>query len=155
MSEVKATNPKDAIGATKVPMGLVPDTVMIEASMAFLEGALKYGKMNWRASEIKTSIYHDALMRHLTLWWNGENEDPDTKVKHLASIIACAGILLDAKMFGSLIDDRPPAANMRALLDARKDIQMPHLKNLFKDHDPKHWTIADVRPVRIMDPDAL
>lgn len=148
MSEIKPTNPKDAIGATKVPMGLVPDSAIVEASMAFLEGACKYGRYNWRGADVRASIYHDALRRHLSLWWNGEDIDTETGIPHLGSIIACAAILIDSRAFGSLNDDRPPSANMRALLEARKDITMPRVKELFAGHDPKQWTIADVLPPR-------
>lgn len=152
MSEVKNTNPKDLIGATKVPMGLVPDSAIVEASMAFLEGALKYGRYNFRSTDIKASIYHDALRRHLSLWWNGEDKDEDTGVPHLGSIIACAAILIDSRHFGNLQDDRPPGGNMRALLEARKDITMRGLKELFKEHNPKQWTIHDKREPRPMAP---
>ena len=46
----KPTNPKDAIGAAKLPLHLVPDTLRIYAAMAFAEGASKYGAYNWRAA---------------------------------------------------------------------------------------------------------
>ena len=34
-------NPKDEIGAGKLPLHLVPDTLAVYAAMAFTEGALK------------------------------------------------------------------------------------------------------------------
>lgn len=144
MLDTKLTNPKDAIGATKLPMGAVPDTLVVEASMAFLEGALKYGRYNWRVAGVRASIYHDAMRRHTAKWWNGEDMDSATKVKHLASVIACAGILLDAELCGKLTDDRPPVAPIGDLIGAH-DETIKHLKELFKDHHPHQHSIQDAK----------
>lgn len=137
----KPTNPKDVVGSGKLPLELVPDTIEAEVALAYLEGALKYGRFNWRVAGVRASIYRAALRRHLMRWWNGEDRDKKTRVKHLASVIACAGILLDAELCGKLTDDRPPAVDLDALLDVEDHIA--HLKELLKGHDPKHWTIAD------------
>lgn len=139
----KPTNPKDAIGSTKLPVGLVPDVIVAEAAYAFLEGALKYGRFNWRVAGVRASIYNDAMRRHLMAWWNGEDRDPATRVKNLASIIACAGILLDAELCGKLNDDRPPRAPMRKLI-YETDAHGKFLRELFAAHTPKQYTIADV-----------
>lgn len=147
MSDTKPSNPpmdnpKDRIGSNKMLAGCVPDTVMVYASMAFTEGMLKYGAYNWRVAGVRSSIYHDALKRHLAKWWNGEWADPVTKVPHLASILACAGIVLDANLANKLTDDRPPSVPMSALIDSQDEL-VKHLKELFADKDPRHWTIAD------------
>ena len=42
-------NPKDAIGATKIPLGLVPATALAYQALAHYEGKGKYGGWNWRA----------------------------------------------------------------------------------------------------------
>jgi len=138
----KPTNPKDIVGSDKLPLELVPDVVAAESALAFLEGALKYGRYNWRVSGVRSSIYRAALQRHLSCWWNGEDRDPATKVRHLASIIACAGIMLDAELVGKLEDDRPPYAPMRELIVENNEI-VKHLKELFANHNPKHYTIND------------
>ena len=145
-SELKDTNPKDAIGSTKLPFHLVPDTLKAYAALAFCEGATKYGAYNWRIAGVRASIYKSALERHLAKWWNGEDCDPDTGVPHLASVIACAGILLDAKLVGKLTDDRPPVAPMADLIDNFEGI-VRHLQNLHKDKNPRHWTIEDSDPL--------
>jgi hypothetical protein len=140
--DMKLTNPKDAIGSSKLPLGLAPDTIEVEVALAYLEGALKYGRFNWRVAGVRASIYRAALGRHLAKWWNGQAEDPKTRVKHLASIIACAGILLDAELCGKLNDDRPPSAPISDLIDGYED-RVKHLKEMFKSHNPKHYTIED------------
>lgn len=141
--DVKPTNPKDVIGSTKLPMSLVPDTIEMYASLAYLEGALKYGRYNWRIAGVRASIYRDALRRHLAKWWNGEDCDPTTGVPHLASVIACAGIILDAGLCDKLEDDRPPASpEMSKEIDALA-VDVEFLKEHFKDHHPHQYTIED------------
>lgn len=138
----KLTNPKDIIGSSKLALSLVPDTLIIEAATAFTEGATKYGRFNWRIAGVRASIYLDALERHLAKYTNGEDRDPKTRVKHLASIVACAGILLDAELCGKLTDDRPPRAPISQLIEENEEIGA-HLKDLFKDKTPHQYTIAD------------
>ena len=91
------SNPKDRIGATKLPLTLVPDTLSVFAAMAFAEGASKYGAYNWRIGGARASIYIDAMRRHVAKWWNGEDIDPETGIPHLASAVACLSIILDAE----------------------------------------------------------
>lgn len=144
----KQSNPKDAIGATKLALGLVPDTLVVAAAMAFTEGAAKYGRFNWRVAGVRASIYHDAARRHFAKWWNGEECDPQTGVPHLASVAACVAILIDAGALGKLTDDRPPAAPIGSGIAAAERIS-ERVKELFAAHDPKQWTIADgEEPVR-------
>lgn len=138
----KLTNPKDLIGSDKLPLHLVPDTISIFAATAFLEGALKYGQFNWRIAGVRSSIYISALERHIKKYKNGEDADPKTRVHHLASIIACAGIMLDAELLGKLNDDRPPRAPMSALIDGFEETVV-HLKQMFRRHEPYHYTIED------------
>lgn len=135
-------NPKDAIGKTKLPMDLVPDTAIAELTTAFLEGALKYGRFNWRIKGVRASIYVAALKRHLAKWYNGEDEDAETTVNHLASVMACAAIILDAQVCGKLNDDRPPRAQVSKHIDKLAD-KVKHLDKLFEDEHPHQYTIAD------------
>ncbi len=138
----KPANPKDAIGAGKLPLELVPQTAIAYESLAFLEGAAKYGRYNWRAGGVRTSIYVAAAMRHIFKWWNGEDADPDTRVPHLASARACFGIIMDAGECGKLTDDRPPRAPLGTLVTRLEGIAQ-HVRALFADKRPKQWTIAD------------
>lgn len=134
---LKATNPKDAIGSTKLALDLVPDTMEVFAALAFTEGATKYGSMNWRVAGVRASIYMAAAKRHMKKYWNGEWEDPKTKVPHLASAMACMAIILDAGVVGKLTDDRPPQADLSSLIDGLEST-VKHLKELHADHHPKH-----------------
>jgi hypothetical protein len=139
---VKDTNPKDAIAGTKLPLGLVPTTAIAFESLAFLEGMLKYGRSNWRAAGARASVYYDAAGRHMDKWWEGEDADPLTRVKHLASARACLGILIDAEYCGKLEDDRPPTVGAHELI-SELEATVAHLKEVFKEHDPYHYAIKD------------
>lgn len=141
-SGVKPTNPKDALATAKLPLHLVPDTIEAYAALAFAEGAFKYGAYNWRIAGVLASVYHSALKRHLASWHNGEEADPVTGVPHLASVIACAGILLDAQLCGKLIDDRPPAAPVGERIRAA-EAEVAKVLALFADRQPRHFTIVD------------
>ena len=110
-------NPKDAIGVTKASLSLFPDTARMLGALAFAEGAAKYGRYNWRIAGVRASVYVDALNRHMSLWFNGEERDGDTGLSHLASALACVAILIDAQAVGKLKDDRPPRAPVRGVLD--------------------------------------
>ena len=141
-AETKMTNPKDIIGSTKLHLSLVPDTLLIEAAAAFTEGATKYGRFNWRIAGVRASIYIDALERHMAKYKNGEDYDPATRIKHLGSVLACAGILLDARLCGKLTDDRAPRAPIGKLIEENEAVAA-HVKALFKDKTPHQYTIAD------------
>lgn len=142
------TNPKDRVAGTKLPCGLAPDTASIGLALAFLEGALKYGRYNWRVAGVVASVYNDALERHRKKWWNGQNCDPLTKVHHLDNLMACAAILRDAELYGMLTDDRPPCPNPDAMAKFIDDSSaiVTHLKELFKDHNPRQFKIGDLPP---------
>jgi hypothetical protein len=104
----KEGNPKEAIGINKAPMSCVPPRVMAELGLGMLEGALKYGKFNYRASGARASVYYDATMRHLMAWYEGEDVDKDSDLNHITKALSSLVVLRDAMLQGSLIDDRPP-----------------------------------------------
>lgn len=140
--EMKPSNPKDAIGMSKVPMHLIPGSAKAYMAMAFLEGALKYGKYNWRVAGVRSSIYLDAMERHMEKYKNGENIDQLTKVPHLASIMACCAIILDADLVGKLTDDRPPRAEVSKLMD-NLAAHVGYLKELYEGETPHQYTLDD------------
>ncbi len=131
----KDTNPKDIIGSDKVPMGLVPGTTKAYLAIAHLEGDLKYGRSNWREAGVRTSIYLDALDRHIEKFKAGEWEDPTTHVPHLANALACISIIVDAYECGKLNDDRPKSAPVPEVID-RLSGTVKHLKKLFGSSKP-------------------
>lgn len=152
MIEVKATNPKDALGTDKLPIHLWPTAATIHGALGLLDGMLKYGRTNWRPGGARFSIYIDAAMRHLFALWEGIDIDPDSGLPQECHVLACMAIILDARLAGTLVDDRAYET-----LDAKKNPRYlalvkemtPHvarLKAMYAQREaPKHWTIADTR----------
>jgi hypothetical protein len=125
----KASNPKDQAATTRIDLSSFPPSAVAYGALAFVEGGLKYGEFNWRVAGVLASVYVAAARRHLDKWWNGEEEDPKTLVPHLANLIACAAILIDAIEQGKLVDDRPPKQSS-SLYD-RFEAKVAHLQKIF------------------------
>lgn len=138
----KPTNPKDLIGTNKVPLSLFPATAVATGSVAMLDGALKYGRDNYRAIGVRASIYVDACMRHLVAWMEGEDNTTDSKVPHLGHALACIAIIIDAQAAGLLQDDRKIQGGYQQLLDELTPM-VAALREQHADKSPKHYTIAD------------
>lgn len=109
LSERKPTNPKDALGIKRFAFSVIPMQVIAGIGLAMLEGALKYGRHNYRAIGVRSSVYFDAAMRHLVRFWEGEDIDPDSGLHHLDKALASIVVWRDAIYVGKLNDDRPPA----------------------------------------------
>ena len=142
----KDTNPKDAIGSNKLPLHLWPHTATAYGCLAFLEGALKYGRSNFRAIGVRATIYKDALDRHMNSWMEGEDTDPESGLPHLAKALACVAILIDASVAGKLNDDRMYPGGYSEVVDELTP-HVARLKERHADKAPKHYTIQDVSPL--------
>lgn len=115
----KDPNPKDAVGIKKVSMSCIPKAPLMLVAVAMQEGARKYGRHNYRASDVQCMIYLDAAKRHLDDFEEGIDIDPDSDVHHVAKAIATLTVLLDAILQGRCIDDRPPKSKF-TIKDANK-----------------------------------
>lgn len=104
--QTQYNDPKGAIGATKVPLGLIPPHAMEQTAWVHKLGADKYGPWNWRETGVCASTYVNAILRHLNAWRDGEDLDPESGISHLAHIACSANILMDAGYCGKLQDDR-------------------------------------------------
>jgi hypothetical protein len=119
------TNPKDLLGLRKVPLRLVPSSLIIWTAMAFKDGAKKYGPFNWRTKKVRYTVYTEAAQRHILQAFDGEDFDPISMCLHLAHAIACLGIIIDAMVTGNLIDDRPPPGGASALINQLTEVDPP------------------------------
>ncbi len=106
--EQKGVNPKDAVGSAKNPHGCISRAVLAEVGLAMMEGSRKYGRHNYRVAPVRAEVYFNACNRHLDVWWEGENIDPDSGLPHLTKAIASLFVIRDAIINGSWYDDRPP-----------------------------------------------
>lgn len=107
-TQIKASNPKDQIGTEKTPFSTIPSEVIAEVGLALLEGALKYGRHNYRAVGVRYSVYYDAALRHLTAFWEGQDIDPESGLSHVTKAIAGLTVLRDSMLQENAVDDRPP-----------------------------------------------
>lgn len=58
------------------------------------------GADNWKTLPDARRRYYDAAIRHLTAWWDGECNDPESNLPHLAHAACCIIFLL-------WLDDNP------------------------------------------------
>lgn len=142
-ASTKASNPKDALAVNKLPLSLWPVSATIAGTLGLLDGASKYGRLNWRHAGVRASVYMDAALRHLYAWFEGEDVAPDSGVSHLGHVLACVAILLDAQQAGKLLDDRNFAGtSVRQLVEA----MTPHvarIRKLHADKHPHHFSLLD------------
>lgn len=138
----KESNPKEAIGDSKVPLWLLSPIAKVKWAMAQFAGLVKYGAWNWRAAGVRASTYLSAIERHLDGYKSGEELDPTDGTDHLGNIMACCAILIEARAAGKLTDDRPPRVDHRPAI-AEAEALMVKLKAQYADKNPRHWTLAD------------
>ena len=134
---LKETNPKDLVGIRKVGLSVLPFRVLWECAAGMLEGAVKYGRHNYRAVGCSASVYFDAAMRHLGSWWEGEDIDAASKLNHINKAIITLMVLRDSMLQGNWVDDRPIGNGIDLdPLHAR----VSELIDLHADKNPKHYT---------------
>ena len=129
----KPSNPKDNMGMKKCPLSVISTPVLYEVGLGMMEGALKYGRHNYRVIGVRASVYYDATMRHLAQWWEGEDLDPDSKagLHHVTKAIASLTVIRDAMIQGKFNDDRPPKAPENWMADMNKKAE--ELLKMFPD----------------------
>jgi len=106
MSKYPDDNPKTALGEAKVKLSDTPTIGIQLMGQVHTNGAAKYGRFNWREHTVSSTVYYDAAQRHLMAWFDGETIDPESGLPHLAHVMACCNILLDAKKNEKLNDNR-------------------------------------------------
>lgn len=104
------------MGTQKVSLSKLPAVAIAHGALAMMNGAIKYGAYNWRAKPVVASIYVDAALRHITAWFEGEEDATDSGVHHLGHALACCAIILDAQAVGNLIDDRPVTTQSKGVM---------------------------------------
>jgi hypothetical protein len=117
---ISDNNPKAKKGEEKIPLGLFPPIAMKLISLVMQHGAKKYGLRNWRLTRIKESTYYHAMQRHLTSWFDGEDNDADSGLPHLAHVAASVAILLDAENQNVLDKDRKISAQKRLQIQIKE-----------------------------------
>ena len=110
------TNPKKQFGDSKAPFNFYPVSAVAEMALVMAQGAHKYGSFNFRETVIDTDTYTGAINRHFALWQDGEDDDPEGGL-HLAAIMACCSLIIDAQKTGRLKDVRSKTGTVRPALE--------------------------------------
>lgn len=90
---------------------LLPFDALEAIAEVMTYGAAKYEDRNWERG-MRWGRPFAAMLRHVTRWWQGEDNDPETGFNHLAHAGCCLLFLLSfaLRRGGRFMDydDRPP-----------------------------------------------
>jgi Domain of unknown function (DUF5664) len=143
-SQELGVNPKDLIGATKIPLGVVPASAIAGCSLAMYDGGVKYAPLNWRDIPVQYQTYIDAGIGHYESLKDGEDLDPVTGLHHAFYAMACAAIIIDAICTGSIIDNRYAKRRTRKGAFTRNPMEFAELMGL----DPSRVKELLSKPLR-------
>lgn len=126
---LKESNPKNALSSQKFSLEAIPPTVLAYLGLAMMEGALKYGKFNWRETGASANVYCYAAIRHIQCFLLGEDIDPDSGIHHLIKAMASLAVISDAVIddktgdFGNFfVDDRADVIDISELNNIAKNL---------------------------------
>ena len=78
-------NPKGPkYDAGKLRWSLLPLGTVLQIVKVLEYGAKKYHVASWKQVPEGRTRYYDAACRHIESWFNGERNDPETGLHHLA-----------------------------------------------------------------------
>lgn len=92
-------------GVKRARFSLLPMEALTEVANHYGVGATKYEDHNMRRG-YEWSKSYDALMRHATQFWSGEDRDEETGSKHLAAVVFHALTLMEFMETHPEFDDR-------------------------------------------------
>lgn len=90
----------------KPPMELVPLSALEDCARVFGYGREKYAAWNW-AKGMDWSVAYGCLLRHLSAWFNGEDNDPESGLPHLGHAMCNLVMLSTFARTYPEGDDRP------------------------------------------------
>lgn len=89
----------------KADLSLIPYSALVAEAKAFMVGAKKYGRSNYKKGHEASQLVA-AAQRHLLSWFDGEELDAEDGQPHLGSVRACIGMLIEQQKLGTLKDNR-------------------------------------------------
>jgi len=79
----------------KLEYGLLPPLALEETVKVLTFGAQKYERDNWQKVPDSKRRYFDALQRHMWAWKQGEQNDQESGINHLAHAMCCLMFLYE------------------------------------------------------------
>jgi len=89
----------------KAPLSLIPRVALEAEAQVMGFGAKKYGRHNYKQG-FEYSRLLDAALRHIHAFNDGEDNDPESGISHLAHARCCLSMLLECINIGTATDDR-------------------------------------------------
>lgn len=89
----------------KIDFSLLPSVALEEAAKAFMYGASKYGRFNYKKG-LEVSRLIAAALRHIYAYSSGKNIDEESKISHLGHALANIMMIIDLTELNTLIDNR-------------------------------------------------
>lgn len=96
----------------KVRLDMIPVTPLWEIARVYEYGATKYQMDNWRKGTSWSRCFA-ACLRHLWKWWGGEDNDPESRISHLAHAAFWVFAFIEWTKTHPEHDDRPRTAGER------------------------------------------
>lgn len=89
----------------KLRYDLIPPEIETELARIFTYGAEKYSPRNCEKGFRYGRLYA-AARRHMSAFWNGEEDDPESELLHLSHALWNIGMLIVQNLRGTGEDDR-------------------------------------------------
>ena len=90
--------PGKKFDSEKPKMYLLPPKATVEVAKVLTFGAAKYDEDNWRHLEDAQNRYSGGALRHIFSHLDGELQDPETNLSHLAHAICCLMFKLELEL---------------------------------------------------------
>lgn len=90
----------------KPRIDLVPTSLITAAATIMTFGASKHGENDWREKPYAWGAIYSSLQRHLTAWFDGQDNDKETGKSHLWHAACCLSFLIEYEEKGLGDDNR-------------------------------------------------
>lgn len=85
----------------KPMMSLIPPRAEMAVAEVLTFGASKYSLGNWRHVDDLERRYTDAALRHINAYRQGQQNDQESNLRHLAHAICCLMFMLEVDLESS------------------------------------------------------
>ena len=92
----------------KPKMNLLPPKAIVEISKVLTFGAEKYDAENWRKLDDLQNRYTAGALRHIFAHMDGEKDDPESNISHLAHALCCLLFKLEIELENAQIEKEKP-----------------------------------------------